>query len=466
MLRSSGWVAKATGGDLVGADVPITGTVETDSRSCTAGSLYVARRGENADGHDYILAAVEAGAVCAVVEKQVGIDIPQVIVADATNALGALARAHLEDLREKTNIQVAGITGSAGKTTTKDLLGQVLSAVAPTVFPVASFNNEVGCPLTVLRSDAKTRYLVLEMGASGRGHLHYLTDIAPLDVAVELLVGEAHLEGFGSIGVLAQSKRELVEGLLPDGVAVLNVDDPNVADMASAATGRIIRFSAKGHEAAQLWAKNVELDPLGRPSFLLCTKDEEISVQLRIAGEHQVVNALAAAGAALALDLPLPLIAAELERSSAVSPHRMDVRREVSVAGSSGLTLIDDSYNANPDSMRSGLTAARQIAKEGRLVTVLGEMLELGDSSATLHAEVSKSVVAASPDVLVVVGENAGGLVPENGLIREVLHVETPSEVLHVLPELLADGDTVFLKGSYGSGVWKVADALLEGDGR
>lgn len=466
MQRSSEWVAKAVGGQLVGANLSVTSTVETDSRECSVGSIYVARQGESADGHDYAAQAVQAGAVCVIAERQLPLDVSQVIVSDSTVALGDLARAYLEELREIGDIKVAGITGSAGKTTTKDLLGRMLEARGETVYPVASFNNEVGCPLTILRATESTRFLVLEMGASGPGHLRYLTDIAPLDIAVELLVGQAHLGGFGSVEVLALSKQELVEGLLPGGIAVLNLDDPQVARMAGAAPGPVYGFSAKGKNAADLWAERVVITEQGRPRFELCTATQRVSVQMRLSGVHQVSNALAAVAAAVNLGMPLTDAARQLELFGAQSPHRMDVRRDVTWGENSSLTVIDDAYNANPDSMRSGLAAARQIAGGGRLVAVLGEMLELGDSSADLHRQVGQYALAAKPSAIVGVGSGARDLMPTGDAQVDVTYVADAQQALSVLPEILADGDTIFLKGSYGSGVWKVSDALMQGSQR
>ncbi len=459
MKRSSAWVAQAVGGQLHGPDRPVTASVETDSRACTPGSVYVARRGEQADGHDYAPAAIAAGAVCLVVERLLDLDVAQVLVTDSTQALGQLARSYLAELRAAGPISVVGITGSAGKTTTKDLLGQLLSSQAPTVYPVASFNNEVGCPLTVLRADEETRYLVLEMGASGRGHLTYLTSLAPLDVAVELMVGQAHLGGFGSVEQLAASKQELVEGLVEDGIAVLNADDPRVAAMAGAAPGRVLRFSRLG-QSADLWAEAVALDELGHPSFQLCTSDQRQPVSLQLVGIHQVSNALAAAGAALAVGLDLPTIARELSGAGALSAHRMDVRLDRQWRGQDLLTVIDDAYNANPDSMTSGLITARLIAGSHRLVAVLGEMLELGPESAALHRQVGSR---ADVDVLIGVGEGSRDLLESSP--AAVKHwVSDANEALDVLATTIASGDTVFLKGSYGSGVWRVADDLLAAD--
>lgn len=276
MQRSATWIAEATRGVVHGPDVSANGPVVTDSREAAPGGVYVARRGENADGHDYVASAARAGAVCALVERVVDLSdcppITQVVVGDATGALGDLARAHLEALRAGGAIDVVAVTGSVGKTTTKDLLLQVLSADAPTVAPRLSFNNEVGLPLTVLTADESTRHLVLEMGASGPGHIAYLTRIAPPDVAIELVVGHAHMGGFGSVAGVAEAKAELIEGSRQGATAVLNADDPNVAAMAPRAKGPVVRFSPSG-AGADVVAEDVRVDAAGRASFTLAAPE-------------------------------------------------------------------------------------------------------------------------------------------------------------------------------------------------
>ncbi len=473
MQYDAQWVATATGGRLVGPNNRIVGSVETDSRECGPGSLYVARRGENTDGHRFIASAYNSGAVAAIVEtpiasteagddnRRAAENISQIVVGDATVALGDLAAAHLRELRTAGQIRVVGITGSAGKTTTKDLLGQILGSQAPTVFPQLSYNNEVGCPLTILRADCETKFLVLEMGASGVGHLRYLTDIAPLDVAVVLMVGRAHLGGFGSETNLGNAKQELVEGLLPSGVAVLNADDPRVLAMLSVAPGPALLFSANAENPAQLRAESVALDEAGRPQFTAKLGRTALQILPGLVGEHQVSNILAALGAAVALGVDLGEAVESMADSTLLSPHRMDVQRDRSWHGKDQLTVIDDSYNANPDSMGAGLRAARAIAGNGRLVAILGEMLELGPQSQSMHAEVGAHANKAQVDVLVGVGQATAAISKALPAETEIHATEHPDEVISLLPEIIESGDTLFLKGSWGSGVWNVADAVL-----
>ena len=346
MNLSLSQIAAAVGGRLIGPDATVTGPVVTDSRQASPGALFVAVHGERTDGHAHLGSAGALGAVGAIVsdlkaartglseepaEAAESEDLPMglVLVEDTVVALGALARTHLAGLRQGAvdrgeRLTVVAMTGSVGKTTTKDLTRQLLAASGPTVAPRASFNNEIGLPLTVLEADESTRYLVLEMGASGAGHIAYLTDIAPLDAAAVLMIGHAHMGGFGSIEGVAAAKAEIIAGLLPEGTAILNADDARCAAMAELAPARVLTFSAQG-EPADLQAENVVLDEAACAAFDLHLPglDAPRRVQLAVAGAHNVANALAAAGLALAAGLEPELIAERLGSVSIESPHRM-----------------------------------------------------------------------------------------------------------------------------------------------
>ena len=460
MQASAQWIAEAVSGRLVGNDVPVTGPVVTDSREAQAGSLYVARRGESADGHAFVSGAVERGAVAVIVEHEVDEAVAQIVVEDSTEALGALARAHVTKLRSSGDLDVIAMTGSVGKTTTKDLLLQIMSEDGPTVAPKLSFNNEVGLPLTVLLADETTRHLVLEMGASGPGHITYLTDIVAPDVAIELCVGHAHVGGFGGFEGVAAAKAELIKGTRPGGPVILNTDDPNVEAMVPLATGRVIRFSASGNERADVLARDVRLDRADRASFTLVTPEGEAPIDLKIVGRHHVANALAAAAGALTLGVSLQTVATVLSRARALSPHRMDVH-ELRVDGTD-LTLIDDSYNANLDSMRAGIAALASIGRDSQRIAVLGEMLELGEDSQSLHQQVGALIADAGVDTLIGLGTDAhyyleGGPEVPN---REV--AADPQDAARLALEHAEDGAVVLVKGSFGSQSWQVADILRE----
>lgn len=460
MQASAQWIAEAVSGRLVGPDVLVTGPVVTDSREAAEGSLYVARRGEAADGHSFVSGAVERGAVAVIVEHEVDEAVAQIVVHDSTEALGALARAHVDKLRSGGGLDVIAMTGSVGKTTTKDLLLQIMSEDGPTVAPKLSFNNEVGLPLTVLLADETTRHLVLEMGASGPGHITYLTDIVAPDVAIELCVGHAHVGGFGGFEGVAAAKAELIKGTRPGGPVILNTDDPNVEAMAPLATGEVIRFSASGDPRADVRALDVRLDRADRASFTLVAPQGQAQIDLKIVGRHHVANALAAAAGALTLGVSLEIVASVLSCARALSPHRMDVH-ELRVDGTD-LTLIDDSYNANLDSMRAGIAALASIGRDSQRIAVLGEMLELGEDSQSLHQQVGALIADAGVDTLIGLGADAHYYLEgaPDVLNREV--AADPQDAARLALEHAKDGAVVLVKGSFGSQSWQVADILRE----
>ncbi len=464
MDRRASWIATHVGGRLVGADVDVTGSVVTDSREASPGSLFVARRGERADGHVFVGGAADRGAVCALVEHEVEDDrLAQIVVPESTIALGMLAHSHLAELRLAHPLDVVAITGSAGKTTTKDLLAQTLGRHGATVWPRQSFNNEVGVPLTVLSADASTRHLILEMGASGPGHLTYLTGVAAPDIAVELMVGTAHLGGFGSREGVARAKAELVEGLRPNGIAVLNADDALVASMASVAPGRVVRFSAVPGVPADVRASEIVMDEGNHASFTVETPSGAARVRLRLVGAHHVYNALAAVAVCDLLGLSVEETTDALATAEPLSPHRMAVSNLD--LGGRHVTLVDDAYNANPDSMRAGLEALRALAQGRRTVAVLGEMLELGSESPRLHREVGEQVARSGAQVVIAIGAGASAVVAGAPAGVRTARADTPEEAVALVDAMLEDGDVVLVKGSNGSGAWRVADALAQAGG-
>ena len=480
MNLSLSQIAAAVGGRLIGPDATVTGPVVTDSRQASPGALFVAVHGERTDGHAHLGSAGTLGAVGAIVsdlkaartglseepaEAAESEDLPMglVLVEDTVVALGALARTHLAGLRQGAvdrgeRLTVVAMTGSVGKTTTKDLTRQLLAASGPTVAPRASFNNEIGLPLTVLEADESTRYLVLEMGASGPGHIAYLTDIAPLDAAAVLMIGHAHMGGFGSIEGVAAAKAEIIAGLLPEGTAILNADDARCAAMAELAPARVLTFSAQG-DSADLRAENVVVDETARAAFDLHLPglDAPRRVQLAVAGAHNVANALAAAGLALAAGLEPELIAERLGSVSIESPHRMDVSEL-----SGDLLLIDDSYNANIDSMTAALAALPALAGSRRRVVVVSEMLELGESSAADHARTGELAAQAGAAMLIGIGSTQEALDAARARGVEVVGFEDSATAISQIDALLSDGDAVLVKGSNGSGAWRLADHLKE----
>lgn len=449
-------VAESTDGRLDAVpdpDLSVSGRVVADSRDAGSGDLFVAVPGERVDGHDFAAAAVAAGAVAVVAQRPVG--GPAIVVDDTVAALGRLARAVLDRLDRPV---VVGVTGSSGKTSTKDLLAQVLAGRGPLVAPPGSYNTEVGVPLTVLAADDKTRTLVVEMGARGTGHIAYLCGIAPPAVGVVLNVGSAHLGEFGGREAIARSKAELVQALPGDGTAVLNGDDPLVRRMAEQTKARVLMVGESVH--ADVRAENVALDGQGKASFRLVTPDGTAGVVLGLVGEHHVANALAAAGAAYALGIDAMTVAATLSDARALSRWRMEVTERPD-----GVTVINDAYNANPESMRAALGALVALARGGRTWAVLGEMRELGEASAAEHDALGRLAVRLGVDRVVALGEGAGpirvGAAAERSEEERAAWVPDIDAALDLLRQEIRPGDVVLVKASRAVRLERLADALL-----
>ncbi|MEV7192229.1 UDP-N-acetylmuramoyl-tripeptide--D-alanyl-D-alanine ligase [Streptomyces sp. NPDC093510] len=442
---SLGRIAEIVGGTVEGdGAVTVTAPGVLDSRQAKPGGLFVAFAGEHVDGHDYARQAGRAGAVAVLGSRPT--PLPTVVVEDARAALQSLAAHVVARLRDK--LTVVGLTGSQGKTSTKDLLAAVLSPTAPTIATIGSLNNELGVPLTMLRADAATRFLVLEMGARRVGDIAALTGLVAPDIAVVLNVGQAHLGEFGSRAAIATGKGELVQGLAPGGTAVLNADDPRVVAMRALTDGPVLTFGEAAH--ADVRALDLELDRLGRPSFTLRTAGASAPVALPLLGAHQALNASAAAAAGLAAGVCLDLAAAALA-TTALSKWRMELR---TLAG--GATLLNDSYNANPDSTRAALDALAAVAG-GRRIAVLGEMLELGEESEAGHRAVGE-YAASRADVVVAVGE-AARLIADGAGERAVALADNAAAVDWLRVRLAAD-DVVLVKASRGARLDEVAAAL------
>lgn len=438
-------IAAVVGGTVDGdGAVMVTAPSVLDGRQAGPGSLFVAFTGAHVDGHDYAGQAGQAGAVAVLGSRSM--PLPTVVVRDTQAALQALA-AHVV-ARLRAGLTVVGLTGSQGKTSTKDLLAAVLSSSAPTVATIDSLNNELGVPITMLRAEATTRFLVLEMGARHIGDIAELTGLVAPDIAVVLNVGQAHLGEFGSREAIATAKSELVQGLAAGGTAVLNADDPRVAAMGALTDGSVLTFGRAEH--ADVRVLDLMLDRLGRASFTLQTDDTSTRVTLALLGAHQALNAAAAAAAGLAAGVPLD-VAAEALAAASLSKWRLELR---DLAG--GATLLNDSYNANPDSTRAALDALAAI-EGGRRIAVLGEMLELGEDSETEHRAVGK-YAASRADVVVAVGE-AARLIAD-GAGERVVAVADNGAAVDWLRRQLAAGDVVLVKASRGARLDEVATAL------
>jgi UDP-N-acetylmuramoyl-tripeptide--D-alanyl-D-alanine ligase len=474
-------IAEIVGGRLHATDGSpvVTGTIEFDTRKITAGGLFLALPGERVDGHDFAAQAVAQGAVGVLAGREV--DAPAVIAppvetkhanayvlaGDKTGegaavlaALAKLARHVTDRLKD---LAIIGITGSAGKTSTKDLIAQVLGPAGETIAPPGSFNNELGHPWTALRATEDTRFLILELSARGIGHIASLTEIAPPKIGAVLNVGTAHVGEFGSREGIAQGKGELVEALPEDGIAILNADDPLVAGMASRTKAKVVLVGESPR--ADVRAENIELDEQARASFTLKTAQGDAQVKLALNGPHQVGNALVAAAIALELGATPAEVADRLGTAQRVSAHRMVVTdRE------DGVTVINDAYNANPDSVRAALKALATISRATtparRSWAVLGPMAELGDDAVREHDEIGRLVVRLDINKLIAIGDPARamhqGAHLEGSWGEESVLVPDADAAIALLRAELRPGDVVLVKASNAYRLWRIAEALLE----
>ncbi|PRW64409.1 UDP-N-acetylmuramoyl-tripeptide--D-alanyl-D-alanine ligase [Actinopolyspora mortivallis] len=477
-------IAEAVGGRLHRADgsESVTAAVEFDSRKITPGGLFVAVPGEHVDGHQFAERAVADGAVAVLAAREVNapaVIVPRVEAADRSRvmalsgdtdgagaavlvAMARLARLLVDRLE---GLTVVGVTGSSGKTSTKDLIAQLLDPLGSTVAPPGSFNNEIGHPWTVLRADENTAHLVLELSARGKGHIAELCRSAPPRIGAVLNVGSAHLGEFGSREAIAEAKGELVEALPAaesGGVAVLNADDPAVSAMASRTAARVVRFGQHPH--AEVRAEDIEVDEQVRPRFTLVTPEGRAEVRLPLHGEHHVSNALAAAAVARELGASPAEMAGNLEGVRQLSGKRMEVTETPE-----GVTVVNDAYNANPESVRAALKALASMTRDspGRGWAVLGPVGELGEEEPTAHDEIGRLAVRLNIDRLVVVGEQARamhqGASLEGSWGEESILVPDVEAAVELLRSELRPDDVVLVKASNAAALWRVADELTAG---
>jgi UDP-N-acetylmuramoyl-tripeptide--D-alanyl-D-alanine ligase len=452
--RTLAEVAAVVGGRAEGDDVAITSVV-TDSRARNAGALFVALRGERHDGHGFIDSARDHGAVAALVERADAVPggLPAIVVSDTGRALLTLAadeREHMPDAR------VVAITGANGKTSTKDLAAAVCAQRYRTHASPRSFNNEVGLPLTLLDAPEGSEVIVAEMGARREGDVALLCEIARPDVAVVTNVGVAHMEIFGSWEAIERASAEPVEALDPDAVAILNADDAVVRGYASRTRSRVVTFGTS--DDADVRAVDLEMDAEARASFVLEAEGSSETVALAVPGEHMVANALAAAASGIALGISPAECAAGL-KDARVSAWRMET-----TTNERGVVVVNDAYNANPESMAAGLKAARWIARGRRLVAVLGHMAELGPISLEEHERLGALVVRVGVERLVTVGELARPIaraaLREGQLPEDLASYDLADDAIEDVRAWAREGDVVFLKGSRVAGLERVAEAL------
>jgi UDP-N-acetylmuramoyl-tripeptide--D-alanyl-D-alanine ligase len=444
-------IASAVAGELRGEDV-VASSVVTDSRRAEPGAVFVALRGEHADGHDFVEDAFAHGAAAVVVSRD-GIDGTTVRVADTGRALLALAA----DERHRTpDATVIGVTGANGKTSTKDLAAAVLGTRFRTHASPASFNNEIGLPLTLLGAPPGTEVVVAEMGARRRGDVSMLCDVARPDVVVVTNVGVAHMEIFGSWEAIVASSAEPLDALGDGGVAIANADDPVVRGLAPRRAGRVVWFGLS--HGADVRAEEMVIDDGGRASFLLIANDERERVELAVPGEHMVSNALAAAACGATLGVSAAECAVAL-KDAHISAWRMET-----FTTPEGVHVVNDAYNANPESMAAALKAARWMARDRRLAAVLGHMAELGPISFEEHERLGELVVRIGAERLITVGEPARAIlraaVREGQLPEDAADHDGPEDAVADLRAWMRPGDVVLIKGSRVVGLERVAEAL------
>lgn len=466
-------IAHAVHGTVYGIEDPdrvtLTGA-DTDSRNIGPGDLFIAKPGESTDGHRFIDAAMQAGAKLVLAERRTedstGTAHPAVIVADVVKAMGALAAEIVTRIRAHSATTVIGITGSAGKTTTKDLLAALLSPEGPTVAPQGSYNGEVGVPLTIFGAELDTRYLVVEMGADAPGNIAELATIVRPDLGAVLMVGSAHAEKFGGAHLIAQTKGELAEALPAAGHLILNGDDPQVVAMAERAAAPVTWIAEGEASPEAVVARDLELDAEGRPVFTLCLAGQEHRITSGLTGAHHITNILAAAALAHRAGAAAADIAARLQGLGPASRWRMERTERAD-----GVSVINDAYNANPESMREALRTLAIITRGAgrRSVAVLGGMLELGEASTMAHHQVGETVVRLNIGLTLVVGHPAyalyRGAIAEGSWGSEVHWVETIEEAQAWLAAALRPGDVVLFKSSNSAGLRLLGDQIA-GEGR
>ncbi|MEN9608155.1 MAG: hypothetical protein RLZZ06_86 [Actinomycetota bacterium] len=454
-------IAEIVEGELFGSDATVFSSVETDSRLVSSGALFVAKPGEVTDGHNFVERAKNLGAVGAIVERVVeGVDLPQIVVSNSVVALGKLAKAVLAKVKAEGRLKVIGITGSNGKTSTKNMLRAILSQFGETIAPIESYNNEVGAPISVLKIDEKTDYLVAELGAGGLGSIAYLADITQPDIGVVLKVGLAHAGEFGGIEVTKKIKSELPQALGAGDVFIYNADDANVADMTKLTDAANVSFGTRSD--SKVYFDNVDLSIEGTSADIHYSDGETRRLTLKILGEHQLMNATAAIAVSEQLGLSRPKVLTALESMPLAERWRMQLTNRAD-----GVSVINDAYNASPDSMKAALQTLAHLGKSGRrTIAVLGEMAELGEFSAESHDEIGRLVVRYNIDQLVVVGQGAKlihmGAMFEGSWDGESVYFDSSSEALEHIRGMLVSGDIVLVKSSKSANLRHLGDDLLE----
>jgi len=458
-------IITVTGAELLcGSGEAIASDVVIDSRKTKPGCVFVALPGERVDGHDYCLTALEGGArvlivtrdaaaLASVLEAAKRHDATVLRVPDALKALQQLAAHH----RSRLHCNVVGITGSTGKTTTKDFVSAALAPLLRVVYTEGNRNNEIGVPLTILRAGLDTDVLIVEMGMRGQGEIAMLCEIARPNLGLITNVGTSHIEILGSQEAVAEAKGELVRSLPADGCAFLNGDDAFTDIIAEWSAAPVVRWGLS--EQCEVTATGIVLDSESRPTFELVSPQGGATIELPVPGRHNVYNALAAAAIALRLGVS-PVALAEGLGDASLSAMRMEV-----FESASGVTVINDAYNANPVSMHAAVETLAEMQTAGRKIAVLGDMAELGSLTEIAHFRIGEQVARSGIDVLVTVGPRAEriaqGARAEGMPADDVRPCAEAAEAVEVLDDLLAGGDIVLVKASRVMGLEAVAEGIV-----
>ena len=447
--------AEAVQGKLVGQDVAFE-SVSIDTRSIKPGQLYIAIKGHNFDGNEFVDQAEQAGAIAAIVHTGINSNLPHIIVDDTRLAIAELAGAWRRSFIGLGNeaLSVVGITGSNGKTTVKEMVAAILAVNGPVLFTQGNLNNDIGVPLTLLRLNEQHRYAVIEMGANHAGEIAYTSTYAQADVVIITNAGAAHIEGFGSLDGVAKAKGEIIETLKNDGIAVINHDDDYFNYWQSVAGNRqVLSFGL--NSGANITAKGIKTEIQNNAfatTFEVVSAKGSVDINLKLAGRHNVVNALAATAAGLALGIGFKQIKQGLE---SVKPVTGRLQPLVSRLGN---IVIDDTYNANSDSLKAGLDVLANFS--GKPWLILGAFGELGPDSAKMHEQMGAFIKASGVVRLLAVGADSKNTVQAFG--KGATFFEKQQDLIDVLKQELEGDETILIKGSRAQHMENVAAALVD----
>ncbi len=438
-------LAKQINGTLHGSDLDFT-AISTDTRTLEAGQLFWVIRGPQFDAHQFIEQAQAKGAIASVVDHAIETTQPFIVVKDTRHALGEFAKHH----RQRFNLPVIAVTGSCGKTTTKALMSSIFSLAGSTLCPEQSFNNEIGLPLTLLRLNEMHHYAILELGSNHPGEIAVLTAIAQPLLAGITNIAPVHVEGFGDLQGIAREKRSIFQGLDPSGIAIINIDEPLITDhLTLLPSQKKITFGL--HSSAQITAKEVSLDIEGQLQFCLITPQDQGKVKLKLLGEHNLNNALFAAAAAYALEIPFKTIIQGLEDCNPVG------KRLNRLKGLHDSVIINDGYNANPTAIIAAINLLA--GYRGRRILVLADMAELGPQAKHYHYQVGEAALNAGIDMLYTLGELSE--YAAQGFGSAARHYRDRQRLIVDLKSELQKDVTVLVKGSKPQRMWEIAEALL-----